>query len=151
MDALLGFVLKKSRNCKSFKQHTRKNTMARETVAQRNARFEVAIQEQLSRDVAEYPERLMAALTRASDAGFDLTVCSSKFQVDDRNNDRSWSLDYAQSPNSQRNLENLEYTLDHQVAEAAEANRRHELARNAFNRLSVVEQQALGLNSRFNW
>ena len=125
--------------------------MARETVAQRNARFEVELEARLSREVAEYPQRMMAVLARAADAYFDLTVRDNKFRVDDRNNSDFWDLAYAHSSNSQERLEDLEYTLDRKDAEAAEAKRKDELARNAFNKLSKEEQQALGLSSRFNW
>jgi hypothetical protein len=125
--------------------------MARETVAQRNARFEAEREERLSREVAEYPARLMAVLTRSGDAHFDLDVRDNKFRVTDRNNSCHWDLAYAHSSNSQEQLERLEDELARRDTEAAEAKRQDELARSAFNKLSKEEQQALGLNSRFNW
>jgi len=125
--------------------------MARETVAQRNARFEAEQEERLSKEVAEYPQRLMTVLTRSVADAFELTVADNKFRVDDRNNSVRWHLAYAHSVMSQERLEDLEHTLDRKDAEAAEAKRKDELARSAFNKLTKEEQQALGLSSRFNW
>jgi hypothetical protein len=125
--------------------------MARETAAQRNERFDVEREARLSREVAEYPARLMAVLARSADAYFDLTVRDNKFRVDDRNNSDYWDLAYAHSSNSQDRLDSLVWTLDQRDAELAEAKRKDDLARSAFNKLTKEEQQALGLNSRFNW
>ena len=125
--------------------------MTRETVAQRNARFNAEIEARLSREVAEYPQQLMAVLARSSDAYFDLDVRDNKFRVTDRNNSDYWDLAYAHSSNSQDRLDALVWTLDQRDAEAAEAKRKDELARSAFNKLTKEEQEALGLNSRFNW
>jgi hypothetical protein len=130
--------------------------MARETVAQRNARYDAETEARLSKEVAEYPQRLMTVLTRAGDADFDLDVRDNKFRVTgntDEYDDNSlhWDLAYAHSPNSQEQLERLEDELDRNAAEAAEAKRQDELARSAFNKLTKEEQQVLGLNSRFNW
>jgi hypothetical protein len=99
----------------------------------------------------EYPERLMAVLARSTDAYFDLDVRDNKFRVTDRNNSDYWDLAYAHSSNSQERLEDLVWTLDQRDAAAAEAKRKDDLARAAFNKLSREEQEALGLNSRFNW
>jgi hypothetical protein len=125
--------------------------MARETAAQRNARFDAELEARLSKEVVEYPARLMAVLTRSVADAFELDVRDNKFRVTDRNNSVWWTLAYAHSSESQERLEDLEYTLDRRAAEAAEAKRKDELARSAFNKLSKEEQQALGLNSRFNW
>lgn len=125
--------------------------MARETAAQRDARFDAELEARLSKEVAEYPERLMAVLTRAVADAFELTVSDNKFRVDDRNNSVWWNLAYAHSPMSQERLEDLEYTLDRKDAEAAEAKRKDEFAREAFNKLTKEEQQALGLSRRWNW
>jgi len=125
--------------------------MARETAAQRAVRFEAEHEERLSKEVAEYPQRLMTLLTRSVADAFDLTVSDNKFRVEDRNNSVWWNLAYAHSSESQERLEDLEYTLDRKDTEAAEAKRKDELARTAFNKLSKEEQQALGLSSRFNW
>jgi hypothetical protein len=48
--------------------------MARETVAQRNARYAQERETYLANQVAEYPQRLMLALSRATKAYFELTT-----------------------------------------------------------------------------
>lgn len=125
--------------------------MARETVAQRNARYAQEREAQLAQEVAEYPARLMAALTRASNAYFELTVSDNKFQLNNRN-DRDEvvvSLAYAHSPNSQEQLESLEYDLDRYERELAEARRRLEVKKEAERKvrelLSDEERELLGL------
>jgi hypothetical protein len=125
--------------------------MARETAAQRNARFDAELEARISKEVAEYPQRLMTVLTRSVADAFELDVRDNKFRVTDRNNSLYWDLAYAHSSNSQEQLERLEDELARRGTEAAEAKRQDELARSAFNKLSKEEQQALGLNSRFNW
>lgn len=125
--------------------------MARETVAQRNARFAQEREAQLAQEVAEYPARLMAALARASNAYFELTVSDNKFQLNNRN-DRDEvvvSLAYAHSPNSQEQLESLEYDLDRYERQLAEARRRVEVKKEAERKvrelLSDEEREMLGL------
>jgi len=125
--------------------------MARETVAQRNARFDTERDTRLAQEVAEYPQRLMAVLARATDAYFALSVSDNKFRVDDETNIEYWILAYAHSSDSQERVEDLEYTLDRKDAEDAEAKRKVDLARTAFNKLTKEEQEVLGLNSQFNW
>ena len=123
--------------------------MARETVAQRNARFDTEREARLSREVAEYPQRLMNVLARAADAYFELTVRDNKFRVDDRNNSDFWDLAYAQSPNSQEQLESLEYTLDRREREVAEEQRLREVKAEALRKvnemLTAEERELLNL------
>ena len=126
--------------------------MTHETVAQCNARYDAEREARISKEVAEYPHRLTTVLTRASDAAFGvvyaLGACDNKLRVTDGNNSLYWDLAYTHSSNSQEQLEYLEDELD---SKDAEAKRQDELARSAFNKLTKEEQQALGLNSRFNW
>lgn len=125
--------------------------MARETVAQRNARLEQMREEKLAREVAEYPARLMAALTRATNAYFELSVVENKFVVRDRNkyDPQDHVLAYAHSPNSQEQLEELEFVLDRHEAELAEACRVREVKENALRKvnemLNAEERELLGL------
>ena len=125
--------------------------MARETVAQRNARYAQEREAKLAQEVAEYPARLMAALARATNAYFELTVSDNKFQLNNRN-DRDEvvvSLAYAHSPNSQEQLESLEYDLDRYERELAEARRRVEVKKEALRKvnelLTAEEREMLGL------
>lgn len=125
--------------------------MARETVAQRNARFSQEREAKLAQEVAEYPQRLMAALTRATNAYFDLSVSDNKFLVRDRNKyePQVHTLAYAHSPNSQEQLEELEYVLDRHEAELAEAQRlravKAEALRKVNELLTAEERELLNL------
>lgn len=123
--------------------------MARETAAQRNARFDTERDARLSREVAEYPQRLMNVLARAVDAYFELTVSDNKFHVYDRNNSDFWNLAYAQSPNSQERLEDLEYTLEQRETALAEQQRlalvKAEALRKVNEMLTVEERKLLNL------
>jgi hypothetical protein len=121
--------------------------MARETVAQRNARFDTEREARLSQEVAEYPQRLMNVLARATNAYFDLSVSDNKFIVVELLNNREfWNLSYAQSPNSQERLEDLEYTLDRREAALAEEQRLREVKAEALrkvNELLTAEEREL--------
>jgi hypothetical protein len=118
--------------------------MARETAKQRDARFDAEREARLSREVAEYPQRLMTVLTRSTDAYFDLTVRDNKFRVDDRNNSDYWDLAYDHSSNSQERVEDLEWTLDRRDREVAEEQRLREVkaeAQRKVNELLTPEER----------
>jgi hypothetical protein len=125
--------------------------MARETVAQRNARYAQERETYLANQVAEYPTRLMAVLTRATNAYFELTVSDNKFLVKVRNEykPKVHALAYAHSPNSQEQLEELEYELDRYERELAEAKRLHEVRAEALRKVNELltqeEREQLGL------
>ena len=125
--------------------------MARETVAQRNARYAQEREAYLANQVAEYPTRLMVALTRATNAYFELSVNDNKFLVRDRNKyePQVHTLAYAHSPNSQEQLEELEWALDRHEAELAEQRRlaevRKEAERKARELFTDEERELLGL------
>lgn len=125
--------------------------MARETVAQRNARYAQERETYLANQVAEYPTRLMAVLTRATNAYFELTVSDNKFQLNNRNDRYEFavSLAYAHSPDSQEQLESLEYDLDRYERELAEARRRVEVKKEALRKvnelLTAEEREMLNL------
>lgn len=124
--------------------------MARETVAQRNARYAQEREVYLANQVAEYPTRLMAVLTRATNAYFELTVRDNKFQVQPRDSyNRTVTLAYAHSPNSQAQLESLESELDHYEEELAERKRlaevKKEAERKARELFTDEERELLGL------
>ena len=125
--------------------------MARETVAQRNARLAQELEARLAREVAEYPARLLAVLTRATNAYFELSVVDNKFVVRDRNkyDPQDHTLAYAHSPNSQEQLEELEFVLDKHEYELAEARRVREVKENALRKVNEMlteeERELLGL------
>jgi epoxyqueuosine reductase QueG len=122
--------------------------MARETVAQRNARYAQERETYLANQVAEYPQRLMLALARATNAYFELTVSDNRFQLRNVNDryDSVVSLAYAHSPNSQEQLESLEYDLDSYEKRLAEAQRLREVKAEALrkvNELLTAEEREL--------
>lgn len=115
--------------------------MARETVAQRHERLHAEREARLVKEVAEYPERLMNALTRATAAYFELTVRDNKFQLNNRNNgryDSVVSLAYAHSPNSQEQLESLEWHLDTYERQLAEEKRLREVKAEALRKVNEL-------------
>ena len=128
--------------------------MPRETVAQRNARFDAERDARLVKEVTEYPARLMAVLARATNAYFEITVHDNKFQVAYRdgngyNETYGLKMAYAHSPNSQEQLEELEWKLDRHEQELAEQKRLAEVKAEAlhkFNEMfSAEERELLGL------
>lgn len=125
--------------------------MARETVAQRNTRYAQERETYLANQVVEYPARLMHALARATNACFEFAVVDNKFLVKVRD---GWgtevrALAYTHSPNSQEQLEELEYDLDRYEAELAEAKRLHEVRAEALRKVNELltdeEREQLGL------
>jgi len=125
--------------------------MARETLAQRNARLEAEHVARLTKEVAEYPQRLMVTLARATNAYFELAVSDNKFLVTtDVHRDRTtFRLAYTHSPNSQEQLTELEWTLDRHEQELAETQRlvevRKEAVRKVNELLSKEERELLNL------
>jgi len=125
--------------------------MAKETKAQRDARFDAERETRLAKQVAEYPQRLMAVLARATNAYFELTVHDNKFQVAYRdgngyNETYSLKMAYAHSPNSQEQLEELEWKLDRHEQELAEKKRLAEVKTEALrkvNELFTAEEREL--------
>ena len=93
----------------------------------------------------------MAALARSTNAYFELSVVDNKFLVRDRNKyePQVHTLAYAHSPDSQYQLEELEFALDKHEYELAEARRVREVKENALRKvnemLSAEERELLGL------
>jgi CHASE3 domain sensor protein len=124
--------------------------MARETVAQRNARFDAEREARLAKEVAEYPQRLMTALGRATDAYFKMAVSDNKFLVQTLDEySRTYTMAYAHSPNSQEQLEDLEWEVEQHEKRMAEAKRVLEVKADALRKvnevLSAEQRELLGL------
>jgi hypothetical protein len=121
--------------------------MARETKAQRDARFDAEREARLAKQVAEYPQRLMTTLARATKAYFELTVSDNKFQLTNRNDRYDYvSLAYSHSSDSQEQLESLEYDLDRHEEKMAEQKRLAEVKAEALrkvNELFTAEEREL--------
>jgi hypothetical protein len=121
--------------------------MTKETKAQRDARFDAEREAKLTKEVAEYPQRLMAVLPRATKAYFELTVSDNKFQLTNRNDRYDYvSLAYSHSSDSQEQLESLEYDLDRHEEKMAEQKRLAEVKAEALrkvNELFTAEEREL--------
>lgn len=127
--------------------------MARETKAEREARMVAERQAQLLALAKAYPARLMALLERAVKERFELTVKEGFFRVEDRDDRRAdaYLLSYSFTEHADSTLDSLEWAIQSKENERVEQARAYVLRRQAFNKLTKEEQQALGLSSEFNW
>ena len=127
--------------------------MARETKAEREARMVAERQAQLLALAKAYPARLMALLERAVKEHFELTVKEGFFRVEDRDDRRAdaYLLSYSFTEHADSTLDSLEWAIQSKENERVEQARAYVLRRQAFNKLTKEEQQALGLSSEFNW
>ena len=127
--------------------------MARETVAQRNARLAQEREERQEAERMAYPLRLMNLLERVSNlSNFELSVKNGMFFVHNRNGNRydeDHELAYAWSEHNQAVLDNLTWKVESVEEELAEARRRVEVKKEAERKvrelLSDEERELLGL------
>ena len=128
--------------------------MARKTKAELTAEREAAEAARRLADAEAYPNKLMAALEAATTLNnYELEVRNGMFSLRDRDSSSNLtlSLTLSYTENSFNALESLEWDLNEKAEERAEQERVYALRKQAFNKLSKEEQQALGLNSEFNW
>jgi hypothetical protein len=102
--------------------------MARETKAQRNARFDAEREQRLQEQKAAYPSRLMSALERVNNQyDWQLTVVDAVFLVTNPHSrayhSKEYRMSYAHDTVSQEHLEDLEYMLTDLEEAQAEAKR----------------------------
>ena len=121
--------------------------MARETKAQREARWDSERDAQLAIARASYTERMMAVLERAVKENFELTVRSGKFVVEDRDERRAspYVVQPVWTDAADIDLYSLEVSVELKEEERAERERRANLRTTALNKLSQEEREALGL------
>lgn len=128
--------------------------MARKTRAELEAERQAERARRLLAEAEAYPARLMAALELATTKNnYELEVRNGMFSLRDRDSTGNFTLSLTMmyTENSYNALESLEYDLEEKEADRQESERQRNLRRTAFNKLSVEEQQALGLTSEFNW
>jgi len=127
--------------------------MARKTKAELAAERQALVAARMLADAEAYPSKLMAALEEATTKNnYELTVRNGMFSLRDRDSrDLTLSLTMNYTENSFDALESLEWDLQSKAEERAEAVRQRELRRQAFDKLTAEERNALGLNSEFNW
>jgi len=119
--------------------------MARETVAQRNARFETERQARLAEETALYPTRLLDMLERATRLSYELTVKDAQFVVSDRNSRATWAMTPLYTPDSQANLEALMYDVEELEERRKMEQMRYEMKQAALAKLTDTEKTLLGL------
>ena len=128
--------------------------MARETVAQRNARFELEREQERQRQLAAYPSLLMSVLERVNNQyDWKLTVVEELFLVSNpyssSYNQKEFRMTYAFNPVSQENLEDLASMLYDLEEAQREAKRRDEVKREAQRKvrelLNDEERELLGM------
>jgi len=122
--------------------------MARETKAERLARFAVELQQVEAEQEATYPQRLMAMLARAQDANYELRANSDlTFTLYDRVDRHTYKymLNLFYSTNSEESLNDLTWRVESKEKEAREAERQYQVKQAALKKLSEEERELLGL------
>ena len=121
--------------------------MARMTKAQREAAEEAARVEQENQLRAEYPTRLMKALSQATELKFVLSVVDGAFVVTDPGEryPEVFTMSYEYNEAAEVQLYNLELELSVKYAEFAEKERRQQVRANALAKLSFEERELLGV------
>ena len=121
--------------------------MACMTKAQREAAEEVARLEQENQLRAEYPTRLMKALSQATELQFVLSVVNDSFVVTDPSEryPELFTMSYEYSAAAELHLYNLELELKLKYAEFVEKQRRQQVRANALAKLSDEERELLGV------
>lgn len=121
--------------------------MARMTKAQREAAEEAARVEQENQLRADYPTRLMKALSRATELQFVLSVVDDSFVVTDPNEryGEVFTMSYDYNVAAEEYLYDLELELKLKYAEFVEKERRQQVRANALAKLSFEERELLGV------
>ena len=121
--------------------------MARMTKAQREAAQEAARVEQENQLRAEYPTRLMKALSQATELQFVLSVVDDSFVVTDPNEryPELFTMSYDYNVAAEEYLYDLELELKLKYAEFVEKERRQQVRANALAKLSFEERELLGV------
>ena len=121
--------------------------MARMTKAQREATEEAVRVEQENQLRAEYPTRLMRALSWATELKFVLSVVDGSFVVTDPGEryPEVFTMSYEYTVAAEQQLYNLELELKLKYAEFAEKERRQQVRANALAKLSDEERELLGV------
>ena len=121
--------------------------MARMTKAQREAAQEATRVEQENQLRAEYPTRLMKALSQATELQYALSVVNDSFVVTEPNETypELFTMSYEYNAEAERQLYDLELELSVKYAEFAEKERRQQVRANALAKLSFEERELLGV------
>lgn len=118
--------------------------MARKTKAQLTAEREAFINAKIAQARAAYPARLMAALERLNKLGGDVFVRNGMFNAKTLN-DEHFILAGEYEDVSDEVLYDLEFVLEREEEQAAEAERLAMVRRNALSKLTQEERELLGV------
>ena len=118
------------------------------TKTQHEAAEEAARIEQENRLRAEYPTRLMKALSQATELKFVLSVVDDSFVVTEPNETypEMFTMSYEYNAEAKEQLYDLEMELSLKYADFAEKERRQQVRANALAKLSFEERELLGVN-----
>ena len=122
--------------------------MARKTKAELEAEREERRAAQEAHDFAQYPNRLMAALELATRTNnYELLVENGMFALKIRDYPRDPALYFTMThtPNSQVNLDSLEWELEAMAKQQAELERQRLAREAALAKLTQEERELLGL------
>ncbi len=121
--------------------------MARETRAQREARWNAERDAQVAVAKATYTERMMAVLERATKMNFELEVKAAKFVVSDRDERRfsPYVVQPAWTETADMDLYSLEVSVEMKEEARAERERVLNLRQTALAKLTDEERKALSL------
>lgn len=121
--------------------------MARETAAQRNARFDAERDARLEVARATYTQRLMSLLARATKENFELEVRDQLFKVEDRDDRRASPLFLMPlwTNEAEVALFELEMAVEYKEEQTARARAKAAVREAALSKLTAEERQELGL------
>lgn len=119
--------------------------MARETVAQRNARFAAEREAYQAAKEAEYPTVLLDILERATKLNYELKVVEAKFVVREWNTNATWAMTPLYTEDSQDALESLVYDVESEEEKRAEQERLYLAKQTALAKLTPEERKLLNL------
>jgi hypothetical protein len=119
--------------------------MARETVAQRNARFDAEREALMESERSMYPTNLMNQLERATNLGYELTVEEAKFVVRERNSRTQWSMTLTYDLTSQDMLDSMTWNVEEEELRRLAAEAKAQAKAAALAKLSKEERELLGL------
>ena len=121
--------------------------MTRMIKAQREAAEEAARVEQENQLRAEYPTRLMKALSQATELQFVLNAVDDSSVGTDPSEryPELFTMSYEQAVAAEQHLYHLELALKFKCVEFAEKERRQQIRANALAKLSFEERELLGV------
>jgi LPS O-antigen subunit length determinant protein (WzzB/FepE family) len=123
--------------------------MPRETNVERLAREKAEEQARVDEAKAEYFPRLLMALEKATNIGWDISVKAEIFTVHDGNNWLKYEVAAAYTSYSIDLLFDLEHAIDIETRRLEEVKRKIAVKKQALSKLTEEERQVLGVNELY--